>query len=65
MQVVKRFLAPVLGLAGLTVLAFAVLPAQGQPPEAPAPVVAPGNAACACSHSRRQPRGREDRDVHQ
>lgn len=42
MQAVKRFLAPVLGLAGLAVMAFAVLPAQGQPtPETPAPVAAP------------------------
>lgn len=44
MQWLKRFLAPVLGLAGLAVMALATLPAQGQPPtptpEAPAPVAA-------------------------
>src|SRR5690349_15485890 len=45
MQALKRFLAPVLGLAGLAVMALVTLPAQGQPPapapETPAPVAAP------------------------
>jgi hypothetical protein len=51
MQAVKRFLAPALGLAGLALTVFAVLPAQGQQPappaETPAPVTAPALAAAA------------------
>ncbi|MFT3722828.1 MAG: hypothetical protein QM773_04505 [Hyphomonadaceae bacterium] len=45
MQALKRFLAPVLGLAGLAVMALSAMPGAAQPPapapEVPAPVAAP------------------------